>query len=447
MEDLKKIKIVDATLHDYAQAVMFAEQGSLRESHLDEFFSKKDRILIDSEPIDSFTHKKIQFVWNDFFAMSGWEFQKATDYGYLNEVPPTLADIQVAPNKYIRGYESATIYFCKKDLKMIVAIGKSSGGSYVYRIETTEKDSNLIQNLLKYASENNFYKGKKIDCDGRFLELDNVTWEDVILPKSVIDVIKSNINDSFALRQKLKSFGISIKRGVILHGEPGVGKTNLCKCLAKDIDCSVLYALPSDFSKLSGIKKVCNMAKDLAPCLLIIEDIDWIAMDRSNGNASFVMELMNQIDGIENFGDIITLGTTNCLNELESAIKNRPGRFDRIVKISKPKEKEITKMILRFTNRFIIDESVVLSRLAKALEGLTGAHVKDLCSTASFFAVKEDSIRDGKLLIKKSHFDSAILEVKNKDYSSYIETQSKKKALGFGQSTEEASLEDFTDDY
>ena len=446
MADLQKIKLKDATLHDYAQALMSADSDSLREFHLEEFFGKTERTLSDSEAADHYIHRKLQYVWERFFNDRGWKLQKATDYGYLNEVPPTLMDIEVEPKKYIKGYKSATLYYVNDQNKMVITITQGPRGGFYYSIQTTEKEGNLFQDLLKYASDNNLYKGKKIDCDCRFLELDNVTWEDVILPKAVIDVVKANINDSFSLRDKLRAYGLSIKRGVILHGEPGVGKTNLCKCLAKDLDCSVLYALPSDFTRITGIKQVCSMAKDLAPCLLIIEDIDWIALDRSSGNASFVMELMNQLDGIESFGDIITLGTTNCLKDLEVAVKNRPGRFDRIIKVNKPAEKEIEKMILRFTNRFVIDESVDLKKLSTSLKGLTGAHIRDLCTTSALFAVKEDSNREGKLLLKKSHFTEAIKEVKDKDYSSYMETQSKKKPLGFGQEAPSPSLEDFIED-
>lgn len=425
---------------------MTADSDSLRDFQLDEFFGKTERTISDSEAVSSYSHKKLQFVWKDYLSSKNWELVKAADYGYLSEVPPTLMDIEFEPKKYIKGYKSATLFYQNGKDNMAITISQGSQGGFFYGVQTTEKEGNFFQDILKFSSDNNIYKGKKIDCDCRFLELDNVTWDDVILPKAVVDVVKSNINDSFALRDKLRSFGLSIKRGVILHGEPGVGKTNLCKCLAKDLDCSVLYALPSDFSKISGIKRVCNMAKDLAPCLLIIEDIDWIAMDRSSGNASFVMELMNQLDGIENFGDIITLGTTNCLKDLEVAVKNRPGRFDRIIKINKPAEAEIEKMILRFTNRFVIDNSVDLKKLSESLKELTGAHVRDLCTTAALFAVRESSEKEGKLLLKKSHFVEAIEEVKNKNYSSYMETQSKKKALGFGQEQNDPSMEDFIDD-
>lgn len=446
MAELQNIKLKDATLREYSQALMSADSDSLRDFQLDEFFGKTERTISDSEAVSSYTHRKLQFVWEDYLKSKSWKIVKAADYGYLSEVPPTLMDIEFEPKKHIKGYKSATLFYQSEKHKMVITINQGSQGGFFYGVQTTEKEGNIFQDLLKHSSDNNIYKGKKIDCDCRFLELDNVTWDDVILPKAVIDVVKSNINDSFALREKLKSFGLSIKRGVILHGEPGVGKTNLCKCLAKDLECSVLYALPSDFSKITGIKRVCSMAKDLAPCLLIIEDIDWIAMDRSSGNASFVMELMNQLDGIENFGDIITLGTTNCLKDLEIAVKNRPGRFDRIIKISKPAEEEIERMILRFTNRFVIDSDVDLKKLSESLKELTGAHVRDLCTTAALFAVKEDSIKDGKILLKKSHFVEAIQEVKNKNYSSYMETQSKKKTLGFGQEQKESSMEDFIED-
>jgi len=449
MSNLKNIKLNDCSLHDFALAIMSAESDTLKEVQLNEFFGSVKRITSDSERLSIYEHKKIQFVWKEFFESKGWNVVKEMSFGYLTQLPPTMMEIEISQDQFINVYKEACIFFSKENgEKFCAEILQNPRGDFCYTFHAPSKEEFIFKELQNLASEKNLYKGKKIDCDCRFLKLDNVSWDDVILPEKVSEIIKSNIDSLFLLRDKFKKFGLSVKRGVILHGPPGTGKTKICKCLAKDASYSVLYALPSDFNPNSGgIKRVCNMAKDLAPCLLVIEDIDWIAKDRNSGNAPFVIELMNQIDGIESFGDIITLGTTNCLEQLEEAVKNRPGRFDRIIKIDIPSPDLIQKMILRFTKNFILDKCVDVPRLASALDKLTGAHVIDLCTTAAMFAVRDDSIKEEKLLLKKCHFEEAIKEVKDKDYSSYMEMQSKQKAFGFGAGIIGNSLDDYDDDY
>ena len=435
--NLKDIKLSKSTLHEFALAMLSAESDSLKEVSLNEFFGNKKRHTSESSFINAYEHKKLQYVWIEFFKDKGWTEDKAVSFGYLSELPPTTFEIEVSPDKFIKGYKDAVLFYSKKDgSKLCIEISPTPRGGFYYTFYATLENDPIFQDLTKLADEKNLYKGKKIDCDCRFLKLDDISWEDVILDDGIEEVIKSNIVDSFKMRDTLKKFSLPVKRGIILHGPPGTGKTKICKCLAKDAEYSVLYALPADFSQNNGgIRRVTDMAKDLAPCLLIIEDLDWIAQHRGSGNAPFVMELMNQIDGIESFGDIITLGTTNCLSELENAIKNRPGRFDRIIKIDVPTEKSRKKMIEKFTNNFILDKDVDTNKLSSVLDKLTGAHVFDLCTTAALFAVKDDSIINEKLVIKKKHFDEAIKEVKDKDYSSYAELQGKQKGFGFSQAS------------
>jgi SpoVK/Ycf46/Vps4 family AAA+-type ATPase len=396
-----------------------------------------------SEPISMYQHHKIQAIWHEFFAGNGWKLEFDC-FEFNSKSPPVLSTIEIDINNFIEIYKNACVFFSKNEEKICVEVDLGPKNTYFYTLYGSKKNVNIFNDLCRKSNENNIYRGKKIDCDGKFLQLDDITWDDVILSEGVKEVIVANIDEMFALHDEFKKFGLSVKRGVILHGQPGTGKTKICKCLAKDAKYSVLYALPSDFLHPNGIKTVCEMAKDLAPCLLIIEDIDWIAQDRSRGNAPFVMELMNKIDGLESFGDIITLGTTNCLEDLEEAVKNRPGRFDRLINIGLPDKNSIAKMIIAFTRNFVLSQDVPIDTLANCCDNLTGAHIQDLCNTAAINAVKSKSTQGEKLLLKKSHFDDAIIEIKNKNYSSYMQMQSKGHDFGFS-TRNKWSVRDFLD--
>ena len=198
---------------------------------------------------------------------------------------------------------------------------------------------------------------------------------------------------------------------------------------------TAILAQPSHLRFSADVKAICQMAKDLAPCVLVIEDIDWIAEDREHsGDAGKLIELMNQMDGLEDFTNVISIGTTNSLDTIEKAIKNRPGRFDRVIKISNPDEDCRRKMLKLFTKHYTITAGVDFERLIKFTDKLSGAHMSDLCRTAVEKAIEEDSYDpETKIaVLKKDHFDSAIAEVKNKDYSTYLKTKNKGEARKMG---------------
>lgn len=444
--DLRKIKLSQATLQEYVVARMTSDYDSLKEIAVREYFDGLAYHTNDSEQKSFYEHRKIQFVFKEFFEKNEYSLDKEISFGHLNQLPPVMVEMEIAPEKYMKIYKEAMLFYTKKNEKIIVEIMTGHHGTILYTVYSTDKNNKILRDIESLSKEKNLYKGKKIDCDCRFLKLDDMSWDDVILPESTKNIIKANVNDLFSFREDFKKYKIAVKRGVILYGPPGTGKTLACRCLAKDAQFSVLYALPTDFSpQKGGVRRVCKMAQDLAPCLLIVEDIDWIAQDRHEGNAGFVMELMNQLDGMESFGDIVTLGTTNCLEDLEEAVKNRPGRFDRLINIGKPTEKCREQMIVRFTRQYVLSNDVNTNKLSKSLDKLSGAHIKDLCITAAMFAVKAKSEENGNLLLRKAHFDEAIKEVIDKDYSSYITTQGKAKAMGFG-GEPGTGMDDFLED-
>lgn len=211
------------------------------------------------------------------------------------------------------------------------------------------------------------------------------------------------------------------------------GKTMLCKVLAKEINCTVIYAMPSQLERTSDVRRICEMAKDLAPSMLIIEDIDFIAENRDEShNAGMVMELMNYMDGLQEFAEIVTLATTNAEDKIEEAVKNRPGRFDRVVQIPKPTAPLRERMLKLFTANFNVgdlDFEVIVKQTGK----LSGAHLKHICETAAFKAIRSKSVDENKkAVVKIEHFTEALKEINNEEFSSFHKARNQqKKITGF----------------
>jgi len=778
-EELASVKLAESTLDQYITAMRHVEGGSAQDEAIQEFFGDDKYENISNNGFHPYSHYKLQWVQSQYFEKLGMKLVKECDFGFgfIGEQPPEMIDIEHEPDKVFKGYKQGTVFYAseKKDHKVVVSIRESySSSGYTYQVYHSTGNDNLLKDWIDLADEKNFYKGKKIDASCRFLELTNYSWGDVVLPNQTLDIIKNNVLGLFEHAETFRKFGISMKRGLILHGPPGTGKaqplsslvatpsgwkamddiqpgdevctpngtitkvidtypqgdlpiykitfadgdsveccgdhlweissknrktpfitdtrwikkhylspsgyrmlsircpdpvvfnkrevpvdpymlgillgdgnltngsvafssadteivntlmktlekeytiktnhhtgidhrivrtkrspkptkyttalrnlglwdkdsfekfvpeiylkndietrklvlrglmdsdgyvnsktgmpeiticskmlsegvkdlveslggvcvvkekknvsgnicyrcfikyddapdlfmisrkktaarkrtkypvkrvissvevigrkpckcilvedsnhlyltnnyvvthnTQICKAIANEAEASVLYVLPSDFqNERGGVRRITQMAKDLAPCILIIEDMDWIAKNRhASMMAGFTMELMNQLDGLEEFGEIVTIGTTNALEDLENAVKNRPGRFDRVIEVPHPEQEQRESMIKLFTSNFTLRD-VNVEKVAETFDGLSGAHVRDICQTAAHFAVRDGSIENNgeELILTEKHFKKAWKEVKDKDYSSYQETQStegKKSNFGF----------------
>jgi len=246
---------------------------------------------------------------------------------------------------------------------------------------------------------------------------------------SIISINYIGENDTFDFEVDSEEHAY-YSNGIVSHN---TGKTMIAKVFAKEIPATVIYVLPSHMERAADINRVCEMAKELAPTMIILEDLDYIAQDRNETyNSGNVIQLMNQMDGVQEFADIITFATTNEIEKIEKAIKNRPGRFDRVVTINKPDQECKVRMLEKFTSTFVVDNSIDFDKIASEFADASGAHMKDLCVTAAFHAIKSNSVNSEMVaIIKEKHFEKALAEIQNIDYSTYLNTKNRRK-IGFG---------------
>ena len=225
--------------------------------------------------------------------------------------------------------------------------------------------------------------------------------------------------------------GIKAPKGVLLYGPPGTGKTLLARALAANINGTFLKVVASAIvDKYIGesariIREMFGYAKDHAPCVIFMDEIDAIGGSRFSEGTSAdreiqrtLMELLSQLDGFESLGAVKIVMATNRPDILDPALL-RPGRLDRKIEIPLPNEAsrlEILKIHAQaITKRGDIDyESVV--RLA---DGFNGADLRNVCTEAGLFAIRDD--RDYVLeedFMKASRKISEVKKLESKlDYS------------------------------
>jgi len=240
--------------------------------------------------------------------------------------------------------------------------------------------------------------------------------------------------------QKYTEIGAKIPKGALLVGPPGTGKTLLAKAVAGEADVPFFSMSGSDFVEMfvgvgaSRVRDLFRQAKEKAPAIIFIDEIDAIGRSRSKGvmtggndeRESTLNQLLTEMDGFGTNSGVIILAATNRADVLDAALL-RAGRFDRQIHVELPdlqERKEIFNVHLRPIK---LDESVDVDFLSKQTPGFSGADIANVCNEAALIAA-----RGGRKKVTKQDFMDAVdrivggLERKNK-----IMTEEEKKSIAF----------------
>ena len=201
--------------------------------------------------------------------------------------------------------------------------------------------------------------------------------------------------------------GATIPRGILLEGPPGTGKTLLAKAIASDTDANFLSITASEFVEVFvgvGAAKVRNLfetARKNAPCIIFIDEFDSIGRQRGVGlnmandeREQTLNQLLAEMDGFANNDGILIIAATNRKDILDAALL-RPGRFDRIVKVSLPDKNSRRDILAVHAKNKQFSENVNLDFVAELTTGFSGAQLKNLLNEAAIFTA-----RRGETVIK-----------------------------------------------
>jgi proteasome regulatory subunit len=201
--------------------------------------------------------------------------------------------------------------------------------------------------------------------------------------------------------------GISPPKGVLLFGEPGTGKTLLAKAVANRTEATFIRVVGSELiQKYIGdgaklVREIFAMARKKAPSIIFIDELDAIASRRLNDTNGAdrevqrtLMQLLAEMDGFDNRGEVRIIAATNRLDVLDPAIL-RPGRFHRLVYVPLP-DANAREMILRIhTRNMKIATDIDFKKLASLAEGVSGADLSAIAMEAGMLAVREDKEQVG----------------------------------------------------
>jgi len=202
--------------------------------------------------------------------------------------------------------------------------------------------------------------------------------------------------------KKFTKMGARIPKGVLLVGPPGTGKTLLAKAVAGEAKVPFFYISGSDFVELfvgvgaSRVRDMFKQAKQTAPCLIFIDEIDAVGRERGTGlggghdeREQTLNQLLSEMDGFGENEGIIIIAATNRPDVLDPALL-RPGRFDRQVTVGRPDVKEREEILKVHAKNKILAPSVKLKFIAERTPGYSGADLENLLNEAALLAVRRD---------------------------------------------------------
>jgi hypothetical protein len=252
-----------------------------------------------------------------------------------------------------------------------------------------------LQKLLDETNRSLVYRGQSIFLEEesmarqivvRFQKLTPTPRTALVLPEAIMTVIERSVLGMFRHAERLRRAGRSTRYGLLLHGPPGTGKTLMLRYLAGACPDHTVIMLSGRQTKL--IRESCQVARLLAPALVLMEDVDLIAQDRSESSCpALLQELMDEMDGLGPKADVIFLLTTNRPEVLEPALSARPGRIDQAIEFPLPDE-ECRRRLFALYGQGLDLAGLDLPRWIARTEGVSPAFIEELLRKSALLAAE-----------------------------------------------------------
>jgi hypothetical protein len=259
--------------------------------------------------------------------------------------------------------------------------------SFITHLEKREWNRDLMKKVHDWAEANNLLKNEKFALNGEFLKPTEDDWDSLILEPDIKNAIRKTVNYFDENKEK------ALSRGLLLVGEPGTGKTKTGRVLMNGLDTTFIWASSRDFKHYDPVGSFVlafELARDLAPTVLFIEDIDtWLS--------EYAIDVLKtELDGLKQNKGFLTILTSNYPERLPDALLDRPGRFHHVVDFPLPKAEQRKEMLAKWAGEL---GDAVLDSIVAETAGYSGAHMKELVDFANILAA-EEKIEIGEALLR-----------------------------------------------
>ncbi len=365
--------------------------------------------------------------------MTGSEFDKVA-FGYTTNINSTeeenklLRETITSMKSELRKFRTPPYLICEvRDITDNHAIVSLKNGNEFY-VDISDEAKNVKPGDYVLAHQKNLTILGKVNAPNQFnahqfviIEKPTVAWDEIGGLDKESREVKEVVELPLKSPELFREIGITPPKGILLHGPPGTGKTLLAKAVASSTNSTFIEIVASELvQKFIGegaklVKEIFELARQKAPCIVFIDEVDALAAQRIELGTSgerevqrTFMQLLAELDGFNPLDNVKVIAATNRRDILDPAVL-RPGRLERQIEVGEPNIEGI-KQIFGIHTRNLKIAKFKKDDLYKKMEGLTGAGIKAVVTEAGYGA-----IRDGRKQVAKTDIISAIDKVKSYD--------------------------------
>ncbi|MGC1183987.1 MAG: ATP-binding protein [Candidatus Dormiibacterota bacterium] len=334
-----------------------------------------------------------------------------------------MARMAVGPSGATRPCVRCGLYLVTQDgvhLAILLRRSEQHGPEPGVVLEVVCADSELADAVLadvrRLALINNVFRGQVVSFGSEmfgpretaltFHERPHLSREALVLPPGILEEIEAQVVGVARHALELQAAGLHLKRGLLLHGPPGTGKTHTVRYLLSQLDGHTVVILSG--SAMNLVAPACSVARALQPALVVVEDVDLIAEARGMhpGVHPLLFQLLNEMDGLGEDVDVTFLLTTNRADLLEPALAGRPGRVDLAVEIPLPDAASRRRLVELYQGHLSLAPEA-LDEAVAGTEGVTASFIKELLRRAALIAATADP-ESGPITVRQPDLHEAL---------------------------------------
>jgi hypothetical protein len=282
-----------------------------------------------------------------------------------------------------------------------------------------EFSQDFFRQLEQVISQGRSYRGRVISLEAhhhpmgggssvKVHRLARVNREDVVLPQKTLATLDRNVAGFMAARDALKSMRFQARKGLLFYGPPGTGKTHTIHYLASQLPNHTTLLVTAE--QVGFLGEYFRLARFLQPSMMVIEDVDLIARERTqmrNGGEEVLLnKLLNEMDGLREDSEVLFILTTNRPDQIEPALVSRPGRVDQAIEFPLPDAEGRAKLTKLYARDLQIADDL-LDLIVRRTQGVSAAFIKELMRRCAQFQIETTG---SKVLVHTS-VDAALEEM------------------------------------
>jgi hypothetical protein len=329
-------------------------------------------------------------------------FSKLLEQGHnpVEAAPAQYEDVAIGNGETVRCLKNGLWLPTDAHGAYAIVLGQQNdyhgGGDLVIEIAAppgelgAELCTRIFNALELRLSKGSCYRGRVLSLEQPYMPsghsaricvhtLETVSRADVILPEFILQAVERNVLKFAEQRKALRDLGLSTQKGLLFHGAPGTGKTHCIRYLAGALTGHTTFLITAEGAGL--LPEYMTLARLLQPALVVIEDADLIARDRSERDNAcdevMLNRLLNEMDGLRERADVFFVLTTNRPETLEPALASRPGRIDQTIEFPLPDETDRRRLIKLYAKTLPVPAKLI-DDLARRTDKASPAFIKEL---------------------------------------------------------------------